>query len=248
MSCRAARWRIRCHVRSLPPLSSGSSRPAFSQRIFTLAISYAVACSRSAGVEAGPKAGSVWTPSPSMKVRYQSSRLSRLQIASPPSAAPAAWAAISRSTADRLDDAALTAARVEQHVARDGAPLAAHPDPERHRESHLLPRQDLGRDDRLHRLAQDPLGREPAQLQPGRQRRGELDELVIEERHPALDRRRHAHLVLLHQQLDQVGLEVGVEQAVEQRAAAVRRVEVLPATARRRAGVLSAKRAVSRAC
>src|SRR3712207_7675552 len=34
MSWRRARWRIRCHVRSLPPLSSGSSRLAFSQRMF----------------------------------------------------------------------------------------------------------------------------------------------------------------------------------------------------------------------
>ena len=66
----------------------------------------------------------------------------------------------------------------------------------------------------------------PDSFQRVGQRRRELDELVIEERHAALDRRRHAHLVLLHQQLDQVGLHVGVEQAIEQRAAAVRRVEV----------------------
>src|SRR5262245_48522348 len=33
MSWRRARWRIRCQVRSLPPLSSGSSRSDFSHRM-----------------------------------------------------------------------------------------------------------------------------------------------------------------------------------------------------------------------
>src|SRR6266446_10312311 len=33
ISWRCARWRIRCHVRSLPPLSSGSSRSDFSHRM-----------------------------------------------------------------------------------------------------------------------------------------------------------------------------------------------------------------------
>ena len=37
-----------------------------------------------------------------------------------------------------------------------------------------------------------------------------LDELVVQERHPALHRRRHTHLVLFHQQLDEVGFEIGV--------------------------------------
>ena len=181
--------------------------------------------------------GSVWTPSPSMKVRYQSSRLSRLQIASPPSAWPDACAASSRSTAAASMMPRWRAARVEQHVARDVAPRAAHPDAERHRESHLLARQDLARQDLAHRLAQDPLRREPAQLHARRQRRGELDELVIEEGHAALDRGRHAHLVLLHQQLDEIRLQVRVEQPIEHRAAAVRRVEV---RARRAVGAAQA--------
>src|SRR3954468_11356057 len=33
MSWRFAKWRIKCHVRSFPPLSSGSSRSDFSQRM-----------------------------------------------------------------------------------------------------------------------------------------------------------------------------------------------------------------------
>ena len=74
-------------------------------------------------------------------------------------------------------------------------------------------------------LAQDALGREAGQLAVAPAACRELDEHVIEERHAALDRRRHAHLVLLHQQLDEVGLHVGVEQAVEQRPASAGRVE-----------------------
>ena len=38
---------------------------------------------------------------------------------------------------------------------------------------------------------------------------------MIQERHAALDGGGHAHLVLLHQQLDQIGLDVGVEQPVQ---------------------------------
>ena len=45
---------------------------------------------------------------------------------------------------------------------------------------------------------------------------GEFDELVIEKRHAAFDGGGHAHLVLLHEQLDQVGLLVGVEHAGQQ--------------------------------
>ena len=41
----------------------------------------------------------------------------------------------------------------------------AHPDAERHRESHLLAREDLARQHVAHGLAQHPLGREPSQLQ-----------------------------------------------------------------------------------
>ena len=39
---------------------------------------------------------------------------------------------------------------------------------------------------------------------------------MVEERDPALDGSGHAHLVLLHQQFNQVGLDVGVEQAIDQ--------------------------------
>ena len=50
-------------------------------------------------------------------------------------------AAISRSTRGRVDDAALAAARIEQHVTRDIVPRAAHPHAERHGKAHLRPRR-----------------------------------------------------------------------------------------------------------
>ena len=62
----------------------------------------------------------------------------------------------------------------------------------------------------------------PADLEPVRNASGEFHECVIEKRHAALDGAGHAHLVLLHQQFDQVGLLVGVEHAREQRGAAAR--------------------------
>src|ERR1019366_10260217 len=39
---------------------------------------------------------------------------------------------------------------------------------------------------------------------------------MIEERHAALNRCRHAHVVLLHKKLNQVGFDVGVEQSLQQ--------------------------------
>ena len=42
-----------------------------------------------------------------------------------------------------------------------------------------------------------------------------LHELVIQEGHPALERSRHAHLVLLHQELDQARLELGLAHPIE---------------------------------
>ena len=42
-----------------------------------------------------------------------------------------------------------------------------------------------------------------------------LDQLVIQKRHPALDRCRHAHLILLHQQFYEIGLQVGMAHAIQ---------------------------------
>src|SRR5262249_7714820 len=42
-----------------------------------------------------------------------------------------------------------------------------------------------------------------------------LDEHVVEEGYPALDRGGHAHLVLLHQELDEVGLQIRAAHPIE---------------------------------
>ena len=42
--------------------------------------------------------------------------------------------------------------------------------------------------------------------------RGELDERVIEEGDAAFDGASHAHLILLHEQFDEIGFLIGVEQ------------------------------------
>src|SRR5579862_9865811 len=64
---------------------------------------------------------------------------------------------------------------------------------------------------------EDVLLRAAADLKPVGNLRGELDERVVEKRHAALDGRSHAHLVLLHEQLDEVSFLVGIERAREWR-------------------------------
>ena len=158
-------------------------------------------------------------PSLSMNVRCQSSRFSRLQMRRRRRCARRRDRASSASTAAGSMSAALARAAIEQHVARDlrsSGPASSAPNGTG---NPIFGRFRIDvRQHALHRLAQDPLGRPARQLPLVGQRRRELDQLVIEERHAAFDRRRHAHLVLLHQQLDQVGLDVGVEQPIEQRA------------------------------
>ena len=73
------------------------------------------------------------------------------------------------------------------------------------------------------RLAQDRLRGEPADLEAVGRPYHVLDQLVVQEGHAALDRRGHAHLVLLHQQLDQVCLEIGVAHPVVPSSPAPRR-------------------------
>ena len=125
-----------------------------------------------------------------------------------------------------IEDAALARAAIEQDVARHGVPRAARPCGKRYRKAHLRPVEDRCRQYIGHCFAENALGRPARQLPVVRQAGAELHELVIEERHAAFDRRSHAHLVLLHQQLDEVRLDVGVQQAIEQGAAAVGPIEV----------------------
>src|SRR5579871_2332429 len=45
---------------------------------------------------------------------------------------------------------------------------------------------------------------------------GEFNERVIKKRYTALDRRCHAHLILLHQQFDEIAVQIRVEQTMHQ--------------------------------
>ena len=154
-------------------------------------------------------------------------RIPELEVEQAPEAIAAVGACRRRDRASsccdgrRIDDAALARAPIEQHVARDGVPAAAHPARRTARESpsSAACRIDRGQQRPSSASRSTRLVVQPESFHASGRRRGELHELVIEERHAALDRGRHAHLVLLHQQLDQVGLDVGVEQPVEQRAA-----------------------------
>src|SRR5688500_6973678 len=103
MSCRLARWRIRCHVRSRPPLSSGSSRSDFSQRIRM--------SGRSGGL--GERLDAV---------AVDERAIPELQVHEGPDAIAAFGAAggvIAQHPVDggRLEDAALARAAIEQDVA-----------------------------------------------------------------------------------------------------------------------------------
>ena len=169
---------------------------------------------------------SVCTPSPSMNVRNQSSRFINAQIASPPATRPSRWLSSSRATA-----AGLIKPRSRVRRSRSTSRTAVCHRPRVHwpngtGKPHLLAREDLVRQQAPNRFAEDPLGREAAQLEAIGQARGELDEHVIEEGHAAFDRGRHAHLILFHQQLDEVRLHVRVEQAPEHAARAVHLAEV----------------------
>ena len=53
----------------------------------------------------------------------------------------------------------------------------------------------------------------------------EFHQGVIQEGDPAFDRCRHAHLILLHQQLNQVGFDIGIEKAMKQVAGRFRPVK-----------------------
>ena len=52
-------------------------------------------------------------------------------------------------------------------------------------------------------------------LDLARNTRREFNEHVIEEGNAALDGRGHTHVVLLHELLDEVGLDIGIEEALQ---------------------------------
>ena len=74
---------------------------------------------------------------PSTNVRYQSSRLISAQIASPAVGGAGRVGLHQLRERPMIDETALARAAVEEHIARDVRPGAAHPERERHREAHL---------------------------------------------------------------------------------------------------------------
>src|SRR5207249_9217907 len=101
-----ARWRIRCHVRSLPPLSSGSNRSVFNHRMRMGQRLYPFVVDERAVPE--------------------------LEVQEAPDSVAAFGAAlgvIAQQAIDGrgIDDAALARARIEEHVARDAVPAATGP-------------------------------------------------------------------------------------------------------------------------
>src|SRR5436309_8537424 len=82
----------------------------------------------------------------------------------------------------RAEVATLTSARVEKHVAGQRAKVLAKPVIDRRAESHLGPAQDRRWQHAIHGALEQIFRRQPAQLQRRRQPRGELHDLVVEER------------------------------------------------------------------
>src|SRR3954451_22070231 len=116
MSWRRARWRMRCHVRSLPPLSSGSSRSDLSQRMRMRKDLNALLVDE--------------RPIPEFEVEEAPQAIG---------AGSAAGRVVVKKRVDsgRIDDAALARSSIEQDVAQDGVPRAAGPHRERNRKAHL---------------------------------------------------------------------------------------------------------------
>ena len=105
--------------------------------------------------------------------------------------------------------------RPQHELLHERPERAAEPSAHGNREAHLRSREDFTRHQVLQRGPQHGLGAPAAQLETARDRRRVFDELVVEVRDPAFDRGRHAHLILFHQQLDQIRLEVGVAHPFE---------------------------------
>ena len=90
----------------------------------------------------------------------------------------------------------------QQQLADEVVELTPEPGPQRNGEASLGP-VDHGRGQHVRQGAlQKVLGRAVAQPELGRDRRRKLDELVIEQWHPGLERMRHAHPVHLRQDVE----------------------------------------------
>src|SRR5437016_14527566 len=78
--------------------------------------------------------------------------------------------------------------------------------------SHLLPVNDRLREQVLYGRLQNVLSSEPLDRELGRNGRSKFDQYMVQKGNTALNRSRHAHLVLLHQQFNQVSFYIGIKQ------------------------------------
>src|SRR5437870_1512706 len=112
--------------------------------------------------------------------------------------------------------------RSEHELFYDWPEWPPEPPAYRDREPHLAACEDLLGQHVPERRPQDGFGPPPAELEATRHRRDPVDKPMIEERHPTFDGRRHAHLILLHQQLDEVRLQIRVTHPLECSAGSLR--------------------------
>ncbi len=115
----------------------------------------------------------------------------------------------------RIEEPAGSSARAHDELCDDRPEAAAQPAADWNRKSHLAAREDGRRHEIPHRGPEHGLGRPSTQLEAPGHRRDVLDEMVVQERHAALERRGHAHLVLLHQQFLQIRLQIDMAHALE---------------------------------
>src|SRR2546422_5298804 len=118
----------------------------------------------------------------------------------------------------RLEEPSVQRPRPQHKLPHDRPEWAPQPPAYRNREAHLPPREDFARHQISQRSPQHGLGAPPLELEAAGDRRDVLDELVVQIRHPALDRGCHAHLILFHQELDQICLEIRVAHPLERSA------------------------------
>src|SRR5436190_630385 len=104
---------------------------------------------------------------------------------------------------ERVEQPSLQGSRAHNELVDHGPKSAAEPLADRYREPHLSPPEDLRRHEIPKSLPQHDLRLPAANLVVGGQSYDVLDQLAIKIWHAALDRCGHAHLILLHQQLDQ---------------------------------------------
>src|SRR5579872_5064182 len=124
ISWRRRRWRMRCHVRSFPPLSSGSSRSAFSQRI---RMGYGMRRRQMLHAAAVDECAV-----PKFEIEEAPDAIARVG---------ASGGMVREQVVDRrgIDHAALAGPPVEQDFPRHVVPAAAHPIGERNRKAQLGP-------------------------------------------------------------------------------------------------------------